>query len=338
MSDVKTKTESCVFRFIFLAVVIGIAAFAFRDSYGDIIKELIRTPLNIVIIALLLVLGYFTIEGLIITTLAKKYVPSFTFRDGIHCAYYCGFFKIVTLGGGSGIAEVYYLYRKGISTGTGTGMSLVQYTMQKVAITLFGLTSLIIFNRRIMQIISGYGIYVLLGSLLVVAIVSFFVFIGMSKKLSNLIIALLRKIPISKPSVRSKIDKLAYNIDIFQQETAELIREKKKLILIVIYNILKLVFWYLIPCIVCMNGDNIDIGFYLALASVVFMLAGAVPLPAGYGSVDVIFVVIFMRVVGVTRATSAMVIFRFATILIPLVLGGICYYTLRGRKETKPNE
>ena len=85
--------------------------------------------------------GIFLAEGGVIAALARSYTDAVSFGSGVACALYCSFFRLITFGSGSGIAEVYYLNRKGMKGAEATGMSLVQYLIQKITLCLMGALS-----------------------------------------------------------------------------------------------------------------------------------------------------------------------------------------------------
>ena len=60
---------------------------------------------------------YQIIEGIITTVLAKQYRSSFAYKNGITNAFLCSFYRVATLGSGSGVAAIIYLGEHGIEYG-----------------------------------------------------------------------------------------------------------------------------------------------------------------------------------------------------------------------------
>ena len=65
---------------------------------------------------------YQIIEGIITTVLAKQYRSSFAYKNGITNAFLCSFYRVATLGSGSGVAAIIYLGEQGIEYGGGFGL------------------------------------------------------------------------------------------------------------------------------------------------------------------------------------------------------------------------
>ena len=46
--------------------------------------------------------------------MASGIVPTYRLKYGIATAYRCEFYRLITFGSGTGIAEIHYLHKKGI--------------------------------------------------------------------------------------------------------------------------------------------------------------------------------------------------------------------------------
>ena len=91
-----------------------IALLTYRDSLLDILKGITEvSPSNITVSVLLSVL-FFIMEGSIIYKMASGIVPTYRLKYGIATAYRCEFYRLITFGSGTGIAEIHYLHKKGI--------------------------------------------------------------------------------------------------------------------------------------------------------------------------------------------------------------------------------
>ena len=58
-----------------------------------------------------------------------------------------------------------------------------------------------------------------------------------------------------------------------------------------------------------------------ALTSLSQSLAGVIPTPAGIGSVETVFTLLFRRLLPEARALSAVLLYRFTTMLLPCIVG-----------------
>ena len=278
-------------------------------------------------------IGYFVLEGLIIRVFARKYNSEFTLVEGTACAYYCCFYRMLTLGSGGGIAQIYYLNKRGVPAARATGMGLIQYVLQRVSIAVYGLLCVLIFFREVRKPLEGYKMYLLVGSLLVVAVVAALIFVATSEVIFGKLFLLAKKIIKNRTSWLSRLDRLKEQVAILQCESRELLREKRKLTAVLCINIIKLTFWYMVPFVACYPDPGLTWRTAVSLTALSFMLAGVIPAPAGMGSVEVVFILLFTRVISSAKAVSAMLLLRFATNGVPVVVGGVCSLLLKRKEE-----
>lgn len=100
-----------ILNILLFLVVIGLIIFVIRDSLGEIFEELTTTSWPIVLGVTVLGVVSQLIEGYTIKNIASEYNPSFTIMDGFFGSAYATFYRVVTFGTGSIVAEVIY-YRK----------------------------------------------------------------------------------------------------------------------------------------------------------------------------------------------------------------------------------
>lgn len=261
-------------------------------------------------------------EGAVISVLAQKYVRCFGLAEGVRCAYYSCFYKVITLGSGSGVAEIYYLNKKGIDTPKAAGMSLVQYILHKLAITVYGFICYLISYRRIKALVFEYEHYVFFGCMIGAGIAGFLLLISTSAFFSGKLFQFIKRFVSRKSKWAKKLAYLELQVRDLQIEVKELLKEKK-LLKIFLIDIMKVSFWYLIPAAVFNGRYGIDMEVSILLSSLSVMLAGVVPVPAGFGSLEIVFILLFGQLCGGESAVSLMLLYRFAITIVPFITGGL---------------
>lgn len=73
-------------------------------------------------------LGYL-LEGLTVSVMMGAVAPGAKARDGIFIAFVCEFYRLTTLGNGSGIAEIHYLHEKKVEPGSAGYLTFSVYDM-----------------------------------------------------------------------------------------------------------------------------------------------------------------------------------------------------------------
>lgn len=315
------KKKKTAIKYAVFIVLILIVIWYFRDSIRDILNEVINTSLEELAVMMILSFLYFMIEGRIISVMAKKYNPSFSLFRGMGCAYFCNFYRIVTFGSGTGIAEIYYLNRSGVDAARATGMGLVQYIIQKITTAIYGIAGYYLFYRAMTELTVGYDSLLSLGFFVALVIVGALILISTSSAFSRTILFWMKKICRKKEKWMERVEKWEEQIGILQREAKELLKDKKKLLRIFGYDFLKMTLWYLIPYVVLRECAGLSPAFAASLMAVVFTLAGVLPAPSGFGSLELVFVLLYGKLTGNAKAVSAILLFRFVTNIIPFVIG-----------------
>lgn len=318
----KKKLWQYLLKYLIFFAALFIVFIRFQDSVREIWQGVLQTPFQQLCLILLLGCIYFLIEGAIIHFMARKYVDTVSWLKGTACAYFCNFYRVLTFGSGSGFAEIYYLGQEGVDYARGTGMSLTQFIIQKAAMTFLGLLGLGLYYRQIRQLVGSYWNLLLLGFVLAFLIVAVLMLVGMSTKFSHCGFLLLYRICRNHPNWTVTVNKWQEQVSILQQETYALIHEKKKLLGIFFCNLAKWAIWCLVPC-VSFQKSGLSVGFLMAIMAVSFTLSSVIPTPSGFGSLEVVFLLLYSPLVGTAQAGAAILLYRFVNIVLPFFIGSL---------------
>lgn len=157
------KNKKLLAKLIFVAILLLIIWYTFKDSAEDIVEQLGKTSLTVLVAIMAATVIYHLFEAWITYSLARRYNPKFKYREAVYCAFYCSFYRLSTLGSGSGVAAIVYLGKKGVGYSEATGLYMIQYMVHKVSVALFsGL--LFVLNWKVMSCnYREYGVYLGLG-------------------------------------------------------------------------------------------------------------------------------------------------------------------------------
>lgn len=321
-------------KIAFVLVLIAIIVYTFRDSAGPILTELKETSLWVILVISISAVLYELVEGWITYSFAKKYNPSFTYRMGVESAFYCSFYRVATLGSGAGVAAVYYFNEKGIEVSRGTGMYMVEYVLHKVTIALFSAIFFLVsfgfmmehFGEYAWMLIAGYGITIVIAVVLLL--------FCCSKRFHRFILWLVDKLN-RKGRFHEQEELLKEQCVILEQAASKLLCEKGFVLGIVGKNLLKFAFWYSIPYFVLMDTGAVTLPQAMAVTSLSVMLAAVLPSPAGIGSTEFVFAMLFEVLVGTGAAGSASLLYRFATFVLPFVIGAVIVVVRRVARKKK---
>lgn len=329
------KNKKMLAKIIFVIVLILIIIYTFRGSAGSIISEIRQTSLQILILICFSSFAYHLFEAFITYMLARRYNPEFRYRSAVHCAFRCSFYRLSTLGSGTGVAAIVFLGRHGIEYSEAIGLYMIQYVVHKVSVAVFsGIFFLLNFHFMVVNY-EKYGIYLIAAYAITVVICFFLILFVVSSHFHQLILWLGHKFNRS-----GKFDdallKFETNCQIMEKSTAELMKDGKLLIIMIAVNLVKLVFWYSIPFLIVMSEGHITLLDSLSVSSLSVMTAAVVPTPAGIGAVEFIMASLFGVILGMNKAGAVTILYRIATFIFPFIAGTaviLCFRFLSKRKR-----
>ena len=328
MSDTTKKRLKFAGKLLFVCLLLGILYYSFRDSMGDMLTELANVSPQVVMSLFLTVILYHICEGHITWLIVHKTHPEYPRLKGFCNAFYCSFYKTATLGSGSGIAGIYYLNKAGIPVPNATGMYFFQYIVHKVSMAVYSLLLFLATYGFIHASFADYQCYILLGFAGVCVIAGVLLAVATVPWMQTACNLLANRFRAKHPSWEEKLTGAGHKLALLQAESRSLLQDPILLLHLFLCNVLKFTTWYIIPWIVFCNslgGEYGDLPFSFlqcfALTSLSQSLAGVIPTPAGIGSVEAVFTLLFRRLLPEAKALSAVLLYRFATMLLPCAIG-----------------
>ena len=283
-------------KWLFVILIIGAIVYTFRDTAGPILEQLKETTPSVLAGICVMSGIYCLVEALITTVLAKQYNPDFRYQWGIENMFFCSFYRVATLGSGSGVAAIIYLNEHGVDYSKGFGMYMLQYAFHKISIAIY---SAIFFFLSWNYMCGHFGAYtwlLLAGYAITMVITLALILFCCSTKFHQLIFAMLDFF-----NKKGKYDALEHQLreQCADLETASkyLLHKKKMVVGVIGLNLLKLCFWYGMPYLLFAGDKNINLVETMAITALSVMLAAVIPAPAGIGSTEFVFTGLFAGIV-----------------------------------------
>lgn len=313
--------------------------YTFRDSAGPIWQQLKETSAAVIAAICAVSFCYELVEGWITWSFAKTYNPDFRYREGVESAFYCSFYRVATLGSGAGLAAVYYFHEKGIDYSKATGMYMMEYVIHKVSIALLSLV-LLVFNFGFLKTnYSSYMWMLVLGYGITVVVAVILLLFCCSRQFHKLLVWLVGKI---NSRMKGKLDSQEMQLKdycvILEDATRDLLKNKLLMVTAVLKNFLKFSFWYSIPFLVLYKECGITLFQAMAVMSLTVMLAAVIPSPAGIGSTEFVFTLLFEVLIGTGMAGSTSLLYRFATFVFPFIIGTVTALNHQRKKRRLQRE
>ena len=319
-------------KWLFVILIIGAIVYTFRDTAGPILEQLKKTAPSVLAGLCGMSVIYCLIEALITTILARQYVPGFRYKWGIENMFFCSFYRVATLGSGSGVAAIIYLNEHGVEYSSGFGMYMLQYAFHKISIAIYSAIFFVISWGYMCRHFGGYTWLLLAGYAVTMLITLALILFCCSVKFHQLIFTILDFF-----NKKGKMDALETQLreHCEQLETASkyLLKNKKMVAGVIGLNIIKLCFWYGMPFLIFRGYGQINLIETMAITSLSVMLAAVLPSPAGIGSTEFVFTGLFAGIVGTGIAGSASLLYRFATFVFPFLIGIVTVIARRVREH-----
>ena len=304
--------------------------FSFRTDYREILKAL--STVNI--IWLIVGIGFVFLSkyfiGMTTYYLAKKEKKNVSMKKMQEIALIYPFFAGITPSSVGGEAfEVFYLKDCGISYGAASNISMQKFILYQISLIIVNFI-VVIFNAfsGIVADTSLVGSTVTLNFIVNIAILGGCFLITYNKWIKNFILKngvnILGKLKIIKDpnDARKKIDEFMENFD---NGARELHKDKKLFWQLVGINVLSL-FFLIIPAwpiARAMHISNISMINLFILATYAKMMCLLIVTPGNSGAAEYCFIYLFTGLIAEEDIMAYMLIWRFVTYYIPLIVGGI---------------
>ncbi len=328
-TDKKRKTA---FRAALLLLLVLSLVF-YRDSLGNIMEGIRQVTWKELSISVLLALSGYLLEGITVSCMMETVVPRIHThgsargykRSGIFIAFVCEFYRLTTLGNGSGIAEIHYLTKKNIETGKATTLTMIQYVIKRTAIMLFGVFGFLFlfFGENAGNLCRDYLPFMGAGCLITALVIALFLCITLSPRLAAAALYLLDRLRLKIPSGEETFHKWGEQITLLNRSGKEILLKKKKTAGVLCLQSAKLVLFYSIPACFLFGKTALTVSECVFLMAVAFMLAGVIPAPSGAVSLEFVFLLFFGHFADYQSAVTGILLFRFATWICPAAVGGI---------------
>ncbi|MHC5267675.1 lysylphosphatidylglycerol synthase transmembrane domain-containing protein [Enterococcus sp. LJL98] len=304
-----------------LVGLLGILGYYLRASFGDIFTELGQTSPWLFLS--LIVLGFFYqyLEGKMVKGTIKPFSKTFTTFDGAMAAAYSAFYRVVTFGAGTIFAEINFYHRKKLTISESVGAAILRFILFKVSSLSVALIALVYSFNDLYQL-SPKFVWVLIICIFINAGLSgILLSAALSLPLQVGVVTLCHRL-IKKEKYRALVDRGNIQINALRRMLHKIMASRRVLFEIYFWSIAKALIWFIIPY-VCLVDNHPDLHPLLAVALISFVtvISGVIPTPAGIGSFEFVYLIMFRPLVGTVDAASSLLLYRFTTFLMPFLIG-----------------
>lgn len=347
--DMKTTKWHRASKLLILLLLLAAAVF-YRDSLYEIFQGILQTEPRSIWISILLSVAAYCMEGTAIACMAGAVIPvlgstqqnapvtrfvGFSVKEGISVAFLCEFYRMITLGSGSGFAEIYYLHKSGMETGSATGLTMIQYMLKRTAVMLLGIFGFYVLyaSGSGRELCRKYAGFMGVGCVVTIGVIAVFMGLALSEKISAWTGRLLDWLSRKLPSWAERFVKWKEQAMLLHQAGEIFMRQKRRTLCALLLQCGKMLIFYTIPAILLYGNISLNIGESILLMAAAYMLSGVIPAPSGVGALEFVFLLFFTGFVEEGMAMPAILLFRFATWVLPFAVGGVVLLLVRRKVQ-----
>ena len=261
-------------------------------------------------------------------------------------AFIGSFFSGITPSSTGGqFVQAYIMKKQGIKVSDGASLLWADFIIYQTTMMIY-VSILFLLRFAYYSAQSAWFNIILLGyiinAVVVVALYTIALFPSIYIKLSRTLVKALSKLHILKNPEKT-LDSWTLQVTSFTREIKVLAKDKKSILLCVCINVVRLSLYYSLPFVIALAlhiplkmNEFIDV---MALSSFVTMANSFIPIPGASGGTEVVFSLLFSGMMK-NLTGAVLVLWRFSTYHIVLIIGGILFVFVKNhyeRKESKIN-
>lgn len=324
------KKKIKVYLVFVLVLFVFVLYFSFKDNYLEIIEALSGVKVIYLLLGILCVFISKYLIGVITYYLAIKEKKNSKFSKMLQIALIYPFFAGITPSSVGGEAfEVFYLKKTGIDYGKSSNISIQKFILYQISLIIVNFMAVLLnLFTDVVADTSLVGSSVALNFVVNIVILLFFFLLTYNKKFNHLVmnggLTFLHRIKIVKNIDKVKKDLNDY-LDNFNEGVDKLRSDRKLFIRLVWISVLSLVFFMVAgyPIAKALGINNISLINIFILITYAKMMCMLIVTPGNSGAVEYCFVYLFTGLVSGDKIMAYMLVWRFVTYYIPLVVGGI---------------
>lgn len=327
--------------FIILIVTLFVLFLVLKDDYKNIITIITTMDIKFVLIAVILYIAYLFFRALVnylwVNEKEKLSLPQ-AFQHIIITQFFNGITPFST---GGQPMEIYMLKNHGFRYTKATNVIMQNFIVYQLALVIFGLFAVIYnFITGVLVYKSVLTTLIILGFLINTIVAVVMLFVATSKKFTKSLLNIITRLGNNLHFIKNKekfLAKWEERLEDFHNCTKEVKKKKGLFVLGIILNLISLTCYYAIPLflVYSLHDYNSMTFFTSIVASAYVLIIGSfVPIPGATGGIEYGFLEIFSSFLSTTSVRAVMIIWRFITYYLGMILGGILFsFHKEGDKE-----
>ena len=315
--------------------------FALKDDFNTTIKYLTTVNLLWISIGILAFVLYLIFQSLSLHIFMKGIDKNYKLKDTILLILSAQFFNAITpFSSGGQPFQMYLMKKQGIKLTDSGNVLLQNFIGQQLSIIIMGTFSIVI--NKVFNIIPQDNMLrkiVVIGYVVNIVVLLILFMLSYAKKTNTELFNKILNFIFKFKFIRNKNDlkeKLLNKIDEFYEGSAYFKKNISKLLRATLYNVIGLVFYYIIPLFVFFSiGEvsSITILESIVCSGYTYLIGSFVPIPGGTGGLEYGFIQFFQGFTVGATLSACMILWRFITYYFGMIIGAISLLFYKRREE-----
>lgn len=329
-----SKNKNMIFNLLLILVISFVVIYLLiNNNFNEMLPLIKNIRSEYLLLCLIITFLWQLLIGISLTIFSRIIKKDYRLSQGFLNALVATLFNGITPSATGGqIAQTFVFKKQGLQTGDAISVLWTEFIMYQSTMCLFGLFLIIIKLKFFLTEYSNLFILVILGFILNSAVIVGLIALAKFYKLQNFIstkgIDFAYKLHLIKDKEKA-IESMNEQLNNFRKEANTLLHHKKEFIICCLLCVLRLTCYYSIPFIVFIalgNKASLDIFINcLAMGSFVAIASNLIPIPGASGGTELIFIEMFAHLFGAINAKTAVLLWRFFTYYLLLLVGFIAY-------------
>lgn len=356
--QVKTKNNFLknALSIVLLIVVSALVVFLFiKDDMDGLLVALKQTKWIFILYAFGLMMVAYILDGLCLMILTREYKRDYSFKEALQNTMVGSFFCSITPSASGGqFAQAYCFSKTKVPVEDSSSVLVLNFTIFQFSVLVCALFSVIFFYDEAVKLIPtvelfginvSFTILIILGFILTVISVIGPILLSYSKVINKFIgwlVKVLGKIKIIKKPEDTLV-KVETKIAGFRKNLSNMKGKEKTLIKAFFVALARFVIYFAIPFFIGLGLgvelENLNLPLCISFGCYIWILSMFIVIPGGSGGAEAFFVLLFTNVLlsstGASLAAPGMLLWRFVTFHIPLVICGIITFIFNKKKNAK---
>ncbi len=292
----------------------------FEDSSDLILKELRNTDYTIMFQLIPLMVLFEILGALNMKWTAEQYHKKMILSDNVLFLFSASFYSFITFGGGTWIYYLTYFKKHDLDVSETVGINVYLYVMDKIAILMAANIALIYGYSVFYSLLGNVFFLILAAHILTLLMVGVILSLCLSEKIHRNVMTFLRKV-IRKENFQQYLDTLEHELADLGKEMPFLLHSRTITCKVFGLSVLKHAALCIVPYFILCESMLMHWLDCMNLMALVNVFSGLIPLPGGLGSFDFGYLLFFVPYVGEVKAVSSLLLYRFPTFIVPILIG-----------------